>query len=215
MAKNKTKRPLCKVSAVVLFVAMLIGVLLSAWFFVSPSLDMKSRLDEQNRLLLSIEQGNGMVAVAQRNDITQADYHDASTDTHYITGIGILTIDVIGLRLPVAEGVSEAHINVAAGHVPQTAAIGELGNAVIIGHRSYEYGLFFNRLGELKHDDIVEYQPIDGTPLRFEVYEILQVEPDDQSAFFQPADESIITLYTCTPINEATHRLLVRARLIS
>ena len=47
-----------------------------------------------------------------------------------------------------------------------------------------------------------------------EVFEITEIEPADQIAFIQPTDESIITLYTCTPIREATHRLLVRAEKI-
>ena len=128
-----------------------------------------------------------------------------------ISGIGILTIDKIDLKLPVSDGVSEAQLKVTLGHVPETAAIGEIGNAVIAGHRSYTYGHYFNRLGEMAVGDIIGYQSKGGEVMRFEVFEITEIEPDDQSAFIQPEDESIITLYTCTPIRTATHRLLVKA----
>ena len=64
-----------------------------------------------------------------------------------ITGIGILTIETINLRLPIAEGVDEATLRIAPGRVPQTAQIGDTGNAVIAGHRNYAFGSMFNRLG--------------------------------------------------------------------
>lgn len=128
-----------------------------------------------------------------------------------VTGIGVLTIDTIDLTLPVTEGVSETQLKVAVGHVPQTAAIGDIGSAVIAGHRSYAYGQFFNRLGELAVGDVIRYQPKDGETMEFEVYEILEVQPGDPAAFEQPDDQQTLTLYTCTPIQTATHRLLVRA----
>jgi sortase A len=97
------------------------------------------------------------------------------------------------------------------GHVPQTAAIGSVGNAVIAGHRSYTDGEHFNRLGEAQTGDIIRYVSIEGVEMLFEVDEILEIVPGDQTAFEQPEDRAMITLYTCTPIRTASHRLLVRA----
>ena len=128
-----------------------------------------------------------------------------------IIGIGILTIESIDLRLPVAEGVEYATLRIAPGRVPQTAQIGEIGNAVIAGHRNYTFGSMFNRLGELAIGDIVQYQARNGEPMVFEVFEIAVIEPHDQIAFIQPVNESIITLYTCTPVRVASHRLIIRA----
>jgi len=132
-----------------------------------------------------------------------------------ITGIGILTIETINLRLPIAEGVDEATLRIAPGRVPQTAQIGDTGNAVIAGHRNYAFGSMFNRLGELVLGDIVHYQARNGEMMEFEVFEVAIIEPHDQVAFLQPVNESIITLYTCTPIRTATHRLIIRAQRIS
>lgn len=168
--------------------------------------------DEEVVMLLPVT----MPEPAQKSEpatATQIVETTAQANTSVIKGIGVLTLDAIDLRLPVAEGCTKNQLNIAVGHVPQTAAIGGIGNAVIAGHRSYEYGKFFNRLGEVKNGDIIEYQPKDGEIMRFVVYEILVIEPGDQNAFTQPEDKSIITLYTCTPIKKATHRLLIRAEL--
>ena len=131
-----------------------------------------------------------------------------------IVPLGILTIESIDLTLPVMEGVDELELRIAPGHVTQTPQIGEIGNAVIAGHRNFTFGSMFNRLGEVELGDIIEFQTMNGAVTAFEVFEIIVTIPGDQIAFIQPQDEAIITLYTCTPIREATHRLLIRARKI-
>ena len=131
-----------------------------------------------------------------------------------IVGIGILSIESIDLRLPIMEGVEEPALRIAPGRVPQTAVIGEVGNSVIAGHRNFTFGSMFNRLGEVEIGDMIEFQAMNGEIMSFEVFELLVITPDNQIAFIQPQDEAIITLYTCTPIREATHRLLIRARKI-
>lgn len=132
-------------------------------------------------------------------------------DPGIVNGIGILTYDRLDMKLPVAEGVSAVQLKIAVGHVPQTAAVGASGNAVIAGHRSYTFGEHFNRLGEAELGDIIQYQSINGESMVFVVDEILEVVPGDQTAFDQPEDKAQLTLYTCTPIRTATHRLLIRA----
>jgi len=131
-----------------------------------------------------------------------------------IIPIGILTINSIDLRLPVKEGTTEPELRIAPGRVSETAQVGEIGNAVIAGHRNYTFGAMFNRLGEVEIGDIIGFQAMSGQEMSFEIFEVSVIVPDDQIAFVQPQSESIITLYTCTPIREATHRLIVRARII-
>jgi LPXTG-site transpeptidase (sortase) family protein len=140
--------------------------------------------------------------------IPDSEFHSA------ITGLGILTIERIDLRLPVAEGVDEDTLRIALGRVLQTAQIGDTGNAVIAGHRNYTHGQMFNRLGELEIGDVIGYQARSGELMQFVVFEVAVIVPDDQIAFVQPRSESIITLYTCTPLRTATHRLLVRAQRV-
>jgi len=132
-----------------------------------------------------------------------------------ITGICILTIEAIDLRLPVASDIEYATLRIAPGRVPQTAQVGDIGNAVIAGHRNYTFGSMFNRLGEIEVGDIVQYQARNGEMMEFAIFDIAVIEPHDQIAFIQPVNESIITLYTCTPVRVASHRLIIRARRIS
>lgn len=134
------------------------------------------------------------------------------TDNDEIAGIGILTIDCIDATLPVTDGVSKEQLKFSEGWVPQTSPIGSAGNAVIAGHRSYTYGQHFNRLGELAVGDLIQYTEKNGEEMTFTVSEILTIEPGDPATFYKPTEGTAqLTLYTCTPIRTATHRLLVRA----
>lgn len=224
-----------------LSLVMLAAVALAAWFGLSPTMEKNRALEHQSALLDSIENGDGVIVLEEAFAAVEVDFYDDAGDAPAfdvlsvsvaagpeepdtpmpteaaeavdatVTGIGVLTIDAIGLKLPVAEGVSEAQLKVAVGHVPQTAAIGDTGNAVIAGHRSYTHGQFFNRLGELTVGDVIRYQSIDGEVMEFTVYETLEILPGDPAAFEQPEDKQVLTLYTCTPVRTASHRLLVRA----
>lgn len=130
------------------------------------------------------------------------------------TEIGILIIPKINARLPVTAGVTEEQLKISEGWVMQTASIGSKGNAVIAGHRSYTWGNHFNRLEELEIGDEIFYTGLDNNTLHFVVHEVLIVNPDDPAVFSSPsAGMAQLTLYTCTPIRIATHRLIVRALL--
>lgn len=126
--------------------------------------------------------------------------------------IGILTIPRIEAELPVTAGVSEKQLKISEGWVMQTDMVGSVGNAVIAGHRSYTSGLHFNRLDELEAGDEILFTAADGEAMRFIVEETLTVDPDDPAVFSLPQEgRAQLTLYTCTPIRKATHRLIVRA----
>lgn len=126
--------------------------------------------------------------------------------------IGILSIPKIDARLPVTAGVSEEQLKVSEGWVRQTDIIGSEGNAVIAGHRSYTFGRHFNRLEELETGDEILFTTKEGETIPFVVDEILTADPDDPAVFALPPDgEARLTLYTCTPVKIATHRLIVRA----
>ena len=126
--------------------------------------------------------------------------------------VGILTIPKIDAELPVLSGVSKEQLKISEGWVRETDPVGSAGNAVIAGHRSYTSGEHFNRLEELEAGDEILFTAADGEDMRFLVSEILTAEPDDPAVFARPEDgEAQLTLYTCTPIKVATHRLIVRA----
>jgi len=126
--------------------------------------------------------------------------------------LGIIKIKKIKVVAPIVEGVKSSNLKVGVGHIPGTAAPGQPGNSALAGHRSYTFGKFFNRLDELVIGDEISITT-KKEDLKFEVYKIHTVTPEDISVLKGSKDDSIITLITCTPIYVASHRLIVQARL--
>ena len=227
-----------KKHGLVLMVSAAVAVsLMGGWLAVAPRLDKWAAFKAQSRLLDSIASADGTMTLRPVEEhldfyddtfgaeedqyppnpslVSQPD--DANTDPSHpslMIGMGILSIEKIDLELPVVRGVSKRKLKIALGWTPQTAEIGAVGNAVIAGHRSYTYGQYFNRLDELEAGDIITYQSKDGAPIPFEVYDISTVTPGDQGVFAQADDIAEITLYTCTPVKVASHRLIIRAKRI-
>lgn len=128
--------------------------------------------------------------------------------------IGIITISKLKLELPILEGATQSNMKNAAAHVTGTATLGEAGNAAIAAHRAHKTGRLFNRLNELTYGDEIIIKT-DGRELIYRVDQISIVEPTDVSVLEGDSDEQIITLITCDPLYEATHRLIVQAELVS
>ncbi len=124
----------------------------------------------------------------------------------------ILRIPKIDSENPVVEGTSKDALKAALGHQEGTAYPGSIGNCVIAGHRNYTFGKYFNRLDEVEIGDMIYVDYPDET-LSYRVSGIKTVEPDDLSVLEQ-GDREILTLYTCTPIYVATHRLVITAERI-
>jgi sortase A len=93
-----------------------------------------------------------------------------------------------------------------------TAEPGELGNAVISGHRD----TFFRHIHELEKGDQV-YVERGGRRMVYEVTGKKIVEPDDVSVA-SPTKDSELTLITCYPtyyIGPAPKRLVVFTKLLA
>ncbi|KWX76537.1 class D sortase [Paenibacillus jilunlii] len=126
--------------------------------------------------------------------------------------IGIIQIDKINLKLPVLEGATKANMKHAAAHMKETAAIGQVGNAAIAAHRSRTAGRLFNRLNEVEIGDTISVQTKEQD-YQYVVYDISIVEPTDVSVLNGHNDDKILTLITCDPLVNPTHRLIIHARL--
>lgn len=113
---------------------------------------------------------------------------------------------------PVSEGTSKEALANSLGHDTSTVNPGEKGNCVIAGHRNYTFGKFFNRLDEVEIGDMIYVDTHEET-YTYKVKEIKVVEPEDVS-ILDNTEEEILTLYTCTPIYIATHRLVVIAERV-
>ena len=132
-------------------------------------------------------------------------------DGHQITGV--IDIPKIRLKSPIVEGVALENLQFAIGHFPGTAKLGQKGNVVLAGHRSYTFGSFFSRIDELVAGDTIYLEGISGR-YQYQVYDHFLVLPSDVSVLEIPPDrknEAILTLITCHPVYNPTHRLIIRA----
>jgi sortase A len=126
--------------------------------------------------------------------------------------IGKLEINKIDLTIPIMEGASQANLKVAAGHLKGTSSVGEVGNSAIAAHRSYTYGKQFNRLPEVEVGDTIRVVTKDKK-LTYRIIDEMIVLPDDLSVLKKDASESTLTLITCHPMKNPTHRYIVKAVL--
>ena len=129
-----------------------------------------------------------------------------------LTRLEIPTIDVDTV---VVEGTSLAALRAGAGHFPETPLPGEAGNVAIAGHRT-TYGRPFNRIDELNDGDEITLT----TPLGRHTYKVVGqpgvVLPTQYAEVVDeyPSKGSFLTLTSCHPEGAATHRIVVRAKLV-
>ena len=135
-------------------------------------------------------------------------------------GIAVIRIPVLGKGYAkvVVEGVRREDLKKGPGHYPGTALFGELGNAVISGHRT-TYGAPFNRLDEVHTGDDVVIET--GSQwFTYTVRKISVVSPHAVEVTYPvPGEkgavptERLLTLTTCNPKYSARTRLIVQAEL--
>jgi len=126
-------------------------------------------------------------------------------------GLMRLSIPKIDLAAVVVEGTSHRSLLLGPGHMKETPAPGQAGNAVITGHRD----TFFRHIYELQKGDEILVQR-SGKTFKYEVTSKRIVQPDDMSVL-KPSQESRLTLITCYPtyyIGPAPERLIVTSRLL-
>jgi sortase A len=118
----------------------------------------------------------------------------------------------------VVEGIGYEDLKKGPGHYPGTDLPGQIGNAVISGHRT-TYGAPFNRVDELRKGDpiVIETQSFFYT---YSVLALTVVQPDALGETDHVpnnpkavASQRLLTLTTCNPKYSARTRLIVRAVL--
>ena len=125
--------------------------------------------------------------------------------------IGLIEIDALDICFPVVEGTARANIRVAIGHIKGTAAMGEVGNCVLAGHRGGIYGEFFKNIHKLEEGDSVKVTNSNGDEYIYNVYEKFVVKPTDMSVIKTIGSESTLTLISCE--NSGKQRLIIRCKL--
>ena len=146
----------------------------------------------------------------------------ASKPRHYelpsgaIMGLTVKTIDLY--NAPVFDSDSHWALRNGVGHVPDTSlpwSETPQRNVYIEGHRLGWPGtgshLVFYHLSRLKKGDEVILKDREGNSYRYQVSEIMKVNPEDVWVMGQVVGRDMVTLQTCTPIPTFEKRLIVRA----
>jgi len=139
------------------------------------------------------------------------DYHE-SLKQRDDAPLAILSIDKLGLKVPVYNGTDEINLNRGAGRIKGTARVGANGNLGIAAHRDG----FFRVLKDVEIGDTIDMLTHKGKRA-FVVSSIDIVEPSDISVL-APTEDPTITLVTCYPfyfVGHAPKRYIVKGKLLS
>jgi|SRR5581483_1620314 len=134
--------------------------------------------------------------------------HAPISADHMLTRV---IVPKINLDAIVVEGASRKDLSDGPGHMKQTATPGEVGNAVITGHRD----TFFRHIYELVKGDQIQIRR-NGRVFTYQVTGKRIVMPEDLSVI-KPTTDPQLTLITCYPtyyIGPAPKRLVVFSKLV-
>ena len=125
--------------------------------------------------------------------------------------IGYVSIEKIGVNLPIYHGTSDSVLNVAVGHLEGSSLPigGEGRHSVLSAHRGLPSAKLFTDLDRMEKGDIFTITVLNRT-FTYEVDQILIVEPAQMEALNVTGGEDYCTLLTCTPYGINSHRMLVR-----
>lgn len=126
--------------------------------------------------------------------------------------IARIEIPKIGVNDIVVEGTNEGALLKGPGHLEETPLPGMGGNFAVAGDRVLYGGPFLN-LDEVENNDEIIVQTPYGT-FRYTVVNKAITVPDDVSMLQpDPGGKELITLITCDPPWDTSHRLIIQGRL--
>ncbi len=166
--------------------------------------DLTALFEEQN--------GNGAQAVQEESEEDEDENELAQMQQKAAPAIATIQIPSINLKLPVLEGATQKNMKYAAAHLSETAGFGKVGNAAISAHRMRASGRLFNRLDEVSIGDKITVTQGKET-FEYTVYDVSIVDPSDVSVLNYNNTDKKLTLITCEPIVNPTHRLIVHAEM--
>jgi sortase A len=125
--------------------------------------------------------------------------------------MGSIEIPSIAVSSQLLQGIRLTTLDLAPGHWPGTALPGQVGNAVISGHRTSHGGVFRN-LDKLEVGDEIHVNAYDGT----HIYTVTEIEIVPPTALWivDPTPTATITLFACHPPGSTRERIVVRADLV-
>lgn len=130
--------------------------------------------------------------------------------------IGIIEIPSIDCCDPVLDNDSVIDLRYGIGHHRSSVLPGEDGNCCLLGHHMRVEGVFFNKLIDVKIDDVVKITLIDGREYNYIVDKTIVVDPSELEDYVDGDDGTgkQITLVSCTYTSEGTKRILVIGHIL-
>lgn len=128
------------------------------------------------------------------------------------TGImGVVTIEKLGVELPIYHSVRSEVLDIACGHLEGTSLPigGESTHCVLSAHRGLPHAKLFTDLDKMELGDTFTVTVLNQT-VTYQVDQIKVVEPDVLEDIYIVDGQDYCTLLTCTPYGINSHRLLVR-----
>lgn len=165
-------------------------------------------------LITNVIQGNNEGRLSQ-------ELNSAKLRQEYLAGdVGIgqsltrIKIPAIGVNVVVVQGTTETALEAGAGHYVNTPLPCTVGDVAIAGHRT-TYGKPFAELQALVPGDLIVLQ----TPIGSCTYKVSQppfrVLPTDTAVVANTPGKYTLTLTSCAPRYFATHRIVIKATMVS
>lgn len=126
---------------------------------------------------------------------------------------GVLHIDKINLKLPILKDATVKNLKISIASIANTGKPGAIGNYAIAGHRNLTYGKNFNRLDEVQLGDIMQVET-GNKQFEYIVEDKQYVLPTDVSVLKSNGKDKEITLITCHPMDNPTHRLIIKGKIV-
>ena len=131
-----------------------------------------------------------------------------------LRSIGRLQIPKIGLDVATLRYGKYADLEIGLGWMPQSAALGADGAAIVVGHRTL-FGAPLRRADELKPGDPIYLQLPNGTTVTYEVKLTSIRKPRETLGdVLSEGDASRLVIVTCHPEDSTDFRLLVVADVV-
>lgn len=127
---------------------------------------------------------------------------------------GMLSIEKIDLILPILAGSTKSNLRKSVASIEKTGRLGEVGNYGVAGHRNRTYGSIFNRLDEVDVGDQIGLNN-GAEEYTYQVVEKLYVKPEETWVLNGNGTDKEVTLITCHPQVNPTHRLIIKGKVIN
>ncbi len=129
--------------------------------------------------------------------------------------MGYITIEKLGVELPLYHGTSDSVLNIACGHMEGTSLPigGKSTHSVLSAHRGLPHAKLFTDLDKMEVGDVFTITILDRI-MTYQVDQIKVVNPNEIDEVHIIDGEDHCTLLTCTPYGINSHRLLVRGTRI-